>query len=46
VAAWKQSARGERAHLWGTAYGQVLLDLVKAFERIQHKHLVQHYQYF
>ena len=41
VAAWKQSARGERAHLWGTSYGQTLLDLVKAFERIQHKHLVQ-----
>ena len=41
VAAWKQAARGERAHLWKTSYGQGLLDLVKAFERIQHKHLVR-----
>merc|ERR1712153_232947 len=41
VAAWKQAARGERAHLWKTSYGQGLLDLVKAFERIQHKHLVK-----
>ena len=41
VAAWKQSARGERAHLWGTSYGQALLDLAKAFERIQHKRLVR-----
>ena len=41
VAAWKQAARGERAHLWKTSYGQALLDLVKAFERINHKHLVR-----
>ena len=41
VAAWKQAARGERAHLWGTSFGQALLDLVKAFERIQHRHLVR-----
>ena len=41
VAALKQAARGERANLWGTAYGQALLDLVKAFERIQHRHLVK-----
>ena len=41
VAAWKQAARGERAHLWKTSYGQGLLDLVKAFERIQHRHLVK-----
>ena len=41
VAAWKQAARAERANLWGTSYGQVLLDLGKAFERIQHWHLAQ-----
>ena len=27
--------------MWGTSYGQGLLDLVQAFERIQRKHLVQ-----
>lgn len=27
--------------MWKTSYGQGLLDLVKAFERIQHKHLVK-----
>ena len=41
VGAFKQAARAERAHLFGTSYAQVLLDLVKAFERIQHWHLVQ-----
>ena len=37
VAAWKQAARGERAQLWGTSCDQGLLDLAKAFERIQNK---------
>ena len=41
VAAWKQAARGERANLWKTSYGQGLLDLVEAFERVQHKRLVR-----
>ena len=36
VAAWKQAARAELAATLGTSYGQVLLDLVKAFERIPH----------
>ena len=34
VAAWKQAARAEYARAIHTYYGQVLLDLVKAFDRI------------
>jgi hypothetical protein len=41
VAAWKQAARAELAAALGTSYGQVLLDLVKAFERIPHWVLVR-----
>jgi hypothetical protein len=41
VAAWKQAARAELAATLGTDYGQVLLDLVKAFERIPHHVLVR-----
>ena len=41
VAAWKQAARAELAVSLGTSYGQVLLDLVKAFERIPHWVLVR-----
>ena len=36
VAAWKQSARAEFATSLNAGYGQALLDLVKAFERIPH----------
>ncbi len=42
VAAWKQAARAELARaIPGVDYGQVLLDLVKAFERIPHHVLVR-----
>ena len=42
VAAWKQAARAElAAAVPGAEYGQVLLDLVKAFERIPHHILVR-----
>lgn len=41
VTAWKQAARAELAASAGTDYGQVLLDLVKAFERIPHWILVR-----
>ncbi len=42
VAAWKQAARAELAHtLPGIEYGQALLDLVKAFERVPHHVLVR-----
>ena len=42
VAAWKQAARAELARaLPGVEYGQVLLDLVKAFERVPHHVLVR-----
>ena len=42
VAAWKQAARAELAlSLPGVDHGQVLLDLVKAFERVPHHILVQ-----
>ena len=34
--AWKQAARAELAAAIGADYGQVLLDLVKAFQRIPH----------
>ena len=34
VAAWKQAARAEAAAAGGKQFGQTLLDLVKAFERI------------
>ena len=37
VAAWKQAARGELAAAAGKKYAQVLLDLVKAFERIPYR---------
>ena len=37
VAAWKQAARGEAAAATGNDYAQVLLDLVKTFERIPYK---------
>ena len=42
VAAWKQAARAELAQVCGDAtYAQVLLDLVKAFDRVPHHILVQ-----
>ena len=34
VAAWKHAARAEIARATGARYAQILLDLVKAFERI------------
>ena len=40
VAAWRQSARAEFAAALNAGYGQALLDLVKAFERIPHSLLV------
>ncbi len=40
VAAWRQAARAELAAAADACYGQVLLDLVKAFERIPHARLV------
>ena len=36
MAAWKQSARAEFVSSLNAGYGQALLDLVKAFERIPH----------
>ena len=43
VAAWKQAARAElaAAATFKVGYGQALLDLVKAFDRIPHWLLVQ-----
>ena len=41
VAAWKQAARAEVAHVTGARYAQVLLDLVKAFERIPYRVLLR-----
>ncbi len=41
IAAWKQAARAEYATTVGASYGQVLLDLVKAFERVPHDVLVR-----
>ena len=41
VAAWKQAARGELAAATGRKYAQVLLDLVKAFERIPYRVLLR-----
>ncbi len=42
VAAWKQAARAELAKaIPGVEYGQVLLDLVKAFDRVPHHILVR-----
>ncbi len=37
VAVWKQAARAELAAVVGTDYAVVLLDLVKAFERVPHE---------
>ena len=41
VAAWKQSARAEVAAASEEKYAQVLLDLVKAFERIPYRVLLR-----
>ena len=41
VAAWKQAARAEVAAASGEKYAQVLLDLVKAFERIPYRVLLR-----
>ena len=41
VAAWKQAARAEVAAAGGKQYGQALLDLVKAFERIPFRVLLR-----
>ena len=41
MAAWRQAARGEHAALTGSHYGQLLVDLVKAFERVSHAVLVR-----
>lgn len=41
VAAWKQAARGELAAATGNDYAQVLLDLVKAFDRIPYRVLLR-----
>lgn len=40
MAAWKQAARAEAARALLVHYGQALLDLVKAFERIPHDRLL------
>ena len=41
VAAWKQAARAEIAKATGARYAQVLLDPVKAFERIPYRLLLR-----
>ena len=41
VAAWKQAARAEHAVKHDLIFGLVLLDLVKAFERIRHAYLLR-----
>ena len=41
VATWKQALRAELAHSTGRQYAQVLLDLVKAFERVPFAVLVR-----
>ena len=41
VAVWKQAARAEVAAASGERYAQVLLDLVKAFERIPYRVLMR-----
>ena len=41
VAAWNQVARAEVAAACGNKYAQVLLDLVKAFERIPYRVLLR-----
>lgn len=41
IAAWKQVARAEVARAMQAAYGQALLDLVKAFERRPHALLLR-----
>ena len=41
IAAWKQAARAEMASLASAQYAQVLLDLVKAFERVPHDVLLR-----
>ena len=41
IAAWKQAARAEAAGAYSLEYGQLLLDLVKAFDRIPHRVLVR-----
>ena len=40
VAAWKQAARSEHAVACDWVYAAILLDLVKAFERVPHDVLV------
>jgi hypothetical protein len=40
-AAWLSGFRAEAAALAGTSFAQSLLDLVKAFETIPHRHLVE-----
>ena len=39
-AAWMQAVRAETAKLTKQTYGVALLDLVKAFEKIPHKHIL------
>ena len=41
IAAWKQAARAEIARATDLKYAQVLLDLVKAFERIPYRVLLR-----
>ena len=41
VAAWRQAARAEIAAASGEKYAQILLDLVKAFERIPYRVLLR-----
>ena len=41
VAAWKQAARVEIDRATGARYAQILLDLVKAFERIPYRVLLR-----
>ena len=42
VASWRQAARAEHARtMEGVHYAAIFLDLVKAFERVPHDHLVR-----
>ena len=40
-AAWMQAARAETAHMTRQSYGVLLVDLVKAFEKVPHHRVVE-----